>query len=357
MTIFDNFLAQANNSLQSLGTQLKDINSYRKELDSIIKKALIDFKIAIKKNDVAYVKEFLETDIPLELYTNIIPQTFINEYSLEMNLVWLHLIKKQNLSHYINSSSNTLVSKKSFSENTSKLQWLLKNNPSFFKQHYAREVYENWGSIYFDPEKHELLGKFIIQTHPKPEVIIKNITSRPMDANFPLLEYFEKQLLTKRKFIISEQLASYCLNYAIQNANLNHIQYFLAKGTLWPESKANYSALMTSSYKKEHLMDVLKIIKKDYNLYYENHVLFRTIFHYIDDMEGKNLKCLKEFLTLYDHDKLTELNPIIDKKIKSNKIDITKAIELKDYINKYLLYKRLNEDIPQAEKNVAKVKI
>ena len=264
MQIFNQFLNQSEKIFTFLGFQLKKI-THPTKLNDITQKKLSEFKVALS-----------------------------------------------NIDNYTNSFYGiVLASEKSFSENTNELQNLLENNTQFFKKHYIQDIYNYWGSIYFDPENHELLEKFIIQTHPKPETIIKNITIRPMESDFSLLEYFEKQLLKNRNFIISEKLGAECLNISIKKANLNNINYWLKKGIPWQESKENYSELMSGSHKKEDIITILNMIYHQYDLYYGEHILFRATLHYYNKSHRNNMDCLKTLLMLYSEKKLIELDLIV----------------------------------------------
>lgn len=358
-------LNKANEDLSLIPEQLEDIEEYKRKIDSIIQLKKQEFEKNLSQNNVDYLKKIFSSKEAKFYYDNFVDKKNhvfnpINSTSVEyFQLIHPFITEKdkenwKRISLYRHTRTEIAsFSQKSFKQNTDKFLWILKNNKDDFNHFFLKLLKQFWGSIYMDLNIHKELNDFILSKasdDEKKKMIISSIQFPPGgDQNF-FKEFINNKFFNKEWFL-DNSFCSFLMESALVSGNVSVFTMFLNKGIEIKEENSLYASLVTvlGKNRNDNLSTILNYIKENKDFYTGKHVIFRAALHHMLNSyaDTGRKEVLEEIITMYDKEKLSELFPILEKKIsKETGSSQEKAVALLEKIQKLSFTYKLEEDLP-----------
>lgn len=362
---FDTLLSKATNDISLVQDQLSDLEEYKKNLLMIMEIEKQKFNNKVSKNDINFLKEVFSSKKAQFYYDNLVDKKsdvfspLSSRTSFEYFQLLYPLMTEKDKTNWNKSSlyrhTRTEIasfSRKSFEPHVNKLSWLLKKNKADFNNYFLKIMTSFWGSIYVDLNTHEELNNYILSraTEEEKKQIIINSVEFPPEGNQDFFENFIKNTNFNKDLLSDNDFCSLLMENALVGGNIKVFGMFLKKGVEIKDTNSMYSALITRLGKNsnDNLFIVLEYIKENKDFYVGTHVLFRTALHYsLDSYGNKGRKdVLMSIIEMYDNEKLLELIPIVEKKIRKETGNAKdEAIEVLSIIEKLSFKNKLEEDL------------
>lgn len=362
---FDTLLSKATNDISLVQDQLSDLEEYKKNLLMIMEIEKQKFNNKASKNDINFLKEVFSSKNAQFYYDNFVDKKsdvfspLNSRTSFEYFQLLYPFMTEKDKTNWNKSSlyrhTKTEIasfSRKSFEPQVNKLSWLLKKNKTEFDNYFLKIMTDFWGSVYVDLDTHEELNNYILSkaTEEKKKQIIINSIEFPPEGNQDFFEIFIKNINFNKDLLLDNEFSSLLMENALIAGNIKVFNMFLNKGVEIKDKNSLYSALITrlGKHPNDNLYMILNYIKENKDFYVGTHVLFRTALHYaLTTYENKGRKnVLMSVIEMYDNDKLSELIPIVEKKIRKETGNAKEeAIEILDIIEKFTFKKQLDESL------------
>jgi hypothetical protein len=362
---FDTLLSKATHDISLVQDQLSDLEEYKKNLLMIMEIEKQKFNNKVSKNDINFLKEVFSSKNAQFYYDNFVDKKsdvfspLNSRTSFEYFQLLYPFMTEKDKTNWNKSSlyrhTKTEIasfSRKSFEPNVNKLSWLLKKNKDEFNNYFLKIMTNFWGSVYIDLDTHKELNNYILSraTEKEKKQIIINSVEFPPEGNQDFFENFIKNTNFNKDLLSDNDFCSLLMENALVGGNIKVFGMFLKKGVEIKDTNSMYSALITRLGKNsnDNLFIVLEYIKENKDFYVGTHVLFRTALHYsLDSYGNKGRKdVLMSIIEMYDNEKLLELIPIVEKKIRKETGNAKdEAIEVLSIIEKLSFKNKLEEDL------------